>query len=291
MKIYEGLQASGKNGNFGDELNKFIIGELINKEKYDMGTNLHLRQQGQGNHKGNTQKTQKIDYNLVGIGSYMEGAINDSYIYGTGTLASKPKNPKLGYAKNLKIFAVRGPKTFEQLKDLGYFESNSIESMPPVFGDPALLIRKFYQPKNLPDLYDKICFLPHYVHNSKYSNENPNQNKNQTSFTLPENFHKINALNHWTKVVDSIYNCKLGTISSSLHGLIISDAYNRPNLWLSEYKIRSNDNDWKFLDYFESQGRVDEIKLENINNFNENMFYRDGNRIDLDVLERAFPFK
>ena len=43
-------------------------------------------------------------------------------------------------------------------------------------------------------------------------------------------------------------------VSSSLHGLICSDAYNIPNLWLDEYKLI--EGDFKFKDYFVSQKEI-----------------------------------
>ena len=54
-------------------------------------------------------------------------------------------------------------------------------------------------------------------------------------------------MDKWEHVVIYIISCKY-ILSSSLHGLIISDAYNIPNIWLDEYKL--NEGDFKFKDYF-----------------------------------------
>ena len=53
--------------------------------------------------------------------------------------------------------------------------------------------------------------------------------------------------NPWENVIDSIVSCK-AVVSSSLHGLICSDAYSIPNLWLDEFKLQKGD--FKFKDYF-----------------------------------------
>ena len=52
------------NGNFGDELSKFITNSLINKEKYELFYN-----------------TSGIKTNLVCIGSYIQAAKNNAHIF------------------------------------------------------------------------------------------------------------------------------------------------------------------------------------------------------------------
>jgi hypothetical protein len=55
------------NGNFGDELSKFITEKLINKNKYHLVFN-----------QNNTP------LNIVCIGSYIHTAKNNSFIFGSG---------------------------------------------------------------------------------------------------------------------------------------------------------------------------------------------------------------
>ena len=45
-------------------------------------------------------------------------------------------------------------------------------------------------------------------------------------------------------------------VSSSLHGLIVSDAYKIPNVWIQFYNNIRGDNT-KFYDYFKSVNRKD----------------------------------
>jgi pyruvyltransferase len=147
--------------------------------------------------------------------------------------------------------------------------------VPNVFGDPALLLPIFYKPKYIDSLKDKIGVIPH-ISNYKTYKYLENDKK----------YYLINPTNKWKNVINQIYSCK-AIISSSLHGLICSDAYNKPNLWLDQYKLQ--EGDFKFKDYFGSQNR-DYIKINNLNEYNENLLYRYGNNVDLDKLMSSFPF-
>jgi len=104
---------------------------------------------------------------------------------------------------------------------------------------------------------------------------------------LNERFYIINPTNKWEHVINEIFSCKY-IISSSLHGLICSDAYNKPNLWLDEFKL--DEGDFKFKDYFESQDRK-YIKISNLEDFDEKLLYMNGNKINLELLIDTFPFK
>ena len=96
----------------------------------------------------------------------------------------------------------------------------------------------------------------------------------------------INPYDHWKTVINNICSCKC-IISSSLHGLICSDAYNVPNVWLDEYKL--DEGTFKFEDYFLSQNR-NIYKINSLLSFKEEFLYRDGNKINSKKLIKAFPF-
>ena len=238
-------------GNFGDELSKFITKKLINKDKYNLLFN-----------------NSDCEKNLLCIGSYIHMAKNNSYIFGSGVRTIN--NIENGHNYNhLNIFAVRGPLTKEFLEKKGIITPN-------IFGDPALLLPKFYYPKINLNLKKKIGIIPHKNHYNKYV-DNIDTNK----------FYLINPTDKWENVINYICSCK-SIISSSLHGLICSDAYNIPNLWLDEYKL--DEGDFKFKDYFMSQNR-NFIKINDLTNISENLFYKGGNSLDLDKLLDVFPFK
>lgn len=60
--------------------------------------------------------------------------------------------------------------------------------------------------------------------------------------------------NDYKSVIDQIVQSKL-IISSSLHGVILADAYGVPSVW---YRGLGKDIDFKYLDYYASTGRKPE---------------------------------
>jgi pyruvyltransferase len=239
------------NGNFGDELSKFITTQLINKDKYELVFN-----------------TANVPLNIVCIGSYIHMAKDDTFIFGSGVRT--PDNREGGHRyKNLNICSVRGPLSREFLMNVKKIY------VPEIYGDPALLLPKFYQPVIIDNLKDKIGIVPHKSNYSNYIN-----NIDTSKYYL------INPTDKWENVINYMCSCK-AIISSSLHGLICADAYNIPNLWLDEYKLQ--EGDFKFKDYFASQGR-EYVKIKNINTYDSSLLYKKGNTIDLYKLLKTFPF-
>ncbi len=159
-------------------------------------------------------------------GSILSEANKNSIIFGTGIMV---KNEKIKKPK--KILAVRGPLTRKRLIELGYI-------CPEVYGDPALLLPLVYKPK-VTEQY-KIGVVPHYVD----YNQVQNQIGNNDDFLI------INVFNPVEKVIDDINKCEK-TISSSLHGLIVSHAYNKPSLWVKFSDNLAGDST-KFYDYLYS---------------------------------------
>lgn len=239
------------NGNFGDELSKFITEKLINHDKYELVYN-----------------NNNINTNIVCIGSYLHMAKDNSYVFGSGVRT--PNNIERGHKyNNLHVTAVRGPLTRKFLKDVKKIH------VPEIYGDPALLLPHLYTPKNILELNNKIGIVPHKSNYIKYINK-----IDTTKFYL------INPTDKWENVINYIFSCKY-IISSSLHGLICADAYDKPNLWLDEYKL--NEGDFKFKDYFLSQNR-EYIKITSLDKYDDTLLYKNGNSVDIDLLIKQFPF-
>ena len=173
-------------------------------------------------------------------------------------------------SKNIQAKCVRGPLS---LKTLNQEVDKPVECF---LGDPALLLKLFHQPNLREGLVGKIGVVPH-ISNIDFFKKQVDQ---------LDNFYLIDPTNSWEQVVSEIYSCK-SIISSSLHGLICSDAYDKPNVWIKipgqsipPCDQNSDYGDFKYWDYLLSQGR--EIKF--INHIKSNLpgkLYSGGNKIDL----------
>ncbi len=130
---------------------------------------------------------------------------------------------------------VRGPLTRQRFLDNNF-------PCAPIYGDPGLLLPRFYKPKKAQKMY-AIGLIPHFT---EYEDV-VNQYKNDTSVLV------INmASGDLEGVIDQINTCAM-TISSSLHGLVLSHAYGVPTRQI-EYSDRINGDGTKFLDYYRGIG-------------------------------------
>lgn len=202
------------NTNWGDDINIFLC-EILSGKKVIPYKHALFRTQ-----------------NYLVIGSIINWFSNSkSIIWGSGVLSSQYKLKH----KPSKVLAVRGPLTREYLIQKGV-------ECPPVFGDPALLIPLFYNPQEVPKKYLYGLILHH------------RDKKNPAITELIRNHKKdlliIDIVNYgtWSSFIDKILSCQY-ILSTSLHGIIISDAYNIPNLWCKIY-FSCEDNGFKFRDYY-----------------------------------------
>lgn len=147
---------------------------------------------------------------------------------------------------NADFYAVRGPKTREKLIERGM-------NCPPVYGDPALLLPLYYRPTYIKKY--KLGIVPHYT--EYYSSKLDKFKDNPDVIVI-----KMFDYSHWTDVIEQVCSCDI-IASSSLHGLIVAEAYSIPNLWIEiegpiigDIKRR-----FKFYDFYSS------INKENISPF------------------------
>lgn len=139
----------------------------------------------------------------------------------------------------LKVFAVRGPLTRNFLLSKGIL-------CPEVYGDPALLLPLHYKPKVVKKY--KLGIIPHYVDaENKYIQDILESNPNDVLIISMSKYKK------WYEIIDNICMCEC-VVSSSLHGLIVSDAYCIPNNWVS-FSNNVAGGAFKYQDYFMSVGR------------------------------------
>ncbi|HRD56048.1 MAG TPA: polysaccharide pyruvyl transferase family protein [Parachlamydiaceae bacterium] len=162
---------------------------------------------------------------LLAAGSILHYARNHDVIWGSGFREDPTLENRF---QSLDVRAVRGPKTREFLLKKGIH-------CKEVYGDPAVLIAHLFPEfKKQTPIYDYIvipnigeikCFLPY---------------KNVILPTLP-----------WQEIVQKMMQTKL-VISSSLHGIIVAEAFGVPTRLL---KMTWLEPLLKYQDYYESTGR------------------------------------
>lgn len=195
----------------------------------------------------------KENYNLICIGSIINKAKKDCIVVGSGTAW---KDLKLNSGAIYK--SVRGPYTYRAI-------INSGGNCPEIYGDPALLLPNIC--KESKKEYD-LGIIPHMKEYSLIKKKYPNH-------------HIINLNNkNPIEVAKEITKCRK-TISSSLHGIIASHAYNIPCAWVKFSDIILGD-DTKFKDHYESIGLTAELSTI------DNPKFSYSNNIKLNQLENIF---
>lgn len=177
-----------------------------------------------------------------------------------------------------KVYAVRGPLTRKSLINIGY-------DCPEVYGDPALLLPRYYTP-NVKKEY-KYGIVQHFLHKgetawiSKYKDD---PTVNIIDIQKPS----------ITDFIDEINKCEI-ILSSALHGIICGDAYGIPSYHVN-FDLEGKWNWFKFNDYYTSVKRplVKPPLLLNSDIEIEDLWpplYNYSISIDLDKLLEACPFK
>lgn len=199
------------------------------------------------------------------VGSILGHADDNTIVWGPGFIAQseKPRGKP-------SVFAVRGRLSYDKLIALGI-------NCPMVFGDPVLLYPRFYHPQ-LPKKY-KLGIIPHYV-----DKQSPLLDKFQDAHVINIGTNNVNT------VVDQVLQCEC-IASSSLHGLIIADAYKIPNAWI-QLSNKVYGKGFKFRDHFSAINKGDmEPLIVNHDTTMEMVYDKMSNTvdIDLDLLIRSCP--
>ena len=203
------------------------------------------------------------------IGTLLDGdKYKDSHtiIWGSGCSGANR-----GLQTPQKVLAVRGPKSREYLQSQGIY-------CPEVYGDPALLLPLVYNPRDrfkvqsskfkaspsaspcreeilfetrnskLETKRYRLGIIPHVV-DLHHPVIKEIREKNTEEILIIDLAH----YEKWTDVIDQICSCER-ILSSSLHGLIVSDAYQVPSCWIELSGIISGGY-FKFFDYASSVER------------------------------------
>lgn len=233
-----------KSINYGDQLSEYIANKLSGKEV------VYVNQDS---------------FNFMNIGSILSTDVKNSIICGNGFA-----NYKDVVYRPLDILSVRGLLTYFKLL------KNNI-NCPKIYGDPSLIMKEIFNPK-IEKQY-KLGIIPHIIDYDFVVNEIFENN-------IPENYLvidlKINENNTIENITEKIISCEK-TISSSLHGIIISHAYDIPCNWV-KFSDKILSDGFKYHDYFSSINirnyiptyitNKEQIEKEEIQNLNIKINYK-----------------
>lgn len=162
---------------------------------------------------------------LYGIGSIIQGGAQNATIWGSGL---KNGVEDIGFlfkhTRKLDIRLVRGPRTREALMRQGF-------RCPEKYGDPALIMPLIYAPEG-GKTGEPLVVLHH-----------ASQIQCENSITP--------LYTDYKEFINRIASSSL-VISSSLHGIILAEAYDVPAVLLDDDAVK---NKFKYEDYYYSTGR------------------------------------
>lgn len=166
---------------------------------------------------------------LIATGSILGKARASMSVFGSGAMTERAApHPEA------RLWAVRGPRSLEVARRAGADVSKT------VLGDPALLLPLVHAPPVSPE--HPLALVPHYV-----------DREVATTLTPPPGSRFVNVLRaDPLEVVDEIRSCE-AVVSSSLHGLVVAQAYGIPFAWL-RLSDKLNGDDTKFYDFAEAVG-------------------------------------
>jgi len=224
--------------NWGDDLNYYFLRELtgcpvVFYHNYKLAKWINLK-------------------NYLCIGTLLN-AVNyanaQTIVWGSGVYGGERS-----FVHPENIMAVRGPKTKELCDRFGV-------QCPKVYGDPALLLPLVYQPRRgvqcsiaassvqeVQKASYRLGIIPHVV-DLHHPVIEEIQEKHADEILIIDLAH----YKKWTDVIDQICSCER-ILSSSLHGLIVSDAYQVPSCWI-ELTGKISGGYFKYLDYAASVNR------------------------------------
>jgi Polysaccharide pyruvyl transferase. len=238
-----------KLSNFGDVLSLKIVERIVGESVRVCNSNpkVHVKK-------------------LLAVGSIMSFARDTDVIWGSGV------NGKLlayedYHFKNIDVRAVRGPKTRQFLQEVMHVEC------PEIYGDPALLMPYLFPEFKRSDSpkYDYII-IPHYRELALYPKE------------LYPNV--VYPTDPWEEVLQKILDSSF-VIASSMHGIIVAEAYGIPARLLPP---PPKEFLFKYEDYYLGSGRETFTIAQSV----EEALLLGGEppvKCDLKRLYEAFPFE
>lgn len=172
---------------------------------------------------------------LVAIGSVLTAVRTRDVVWTTGSI----REEKYPAHEGAKFLAVRGPLTRALIINA---------EVPEVYGDGALLLPLMFRPKV--EKAHKIGFVPHYM---DFGTEEARDKAAHLATRFGCEVEIIDVCRPWKEVVIDIMACEQ-IFSSSLHGIIVAEAYGVPATWCV-ISARVIGGAFKFKDYIAGTGR------------------------------------
>lgn len=198
--------------NLGDLLSKVVVEYMLSKKELSLEKSINNRKRK----------------HLYAVGSVLTAGIQDATVWGSGIL-----NAKLSYRlrkRKLDIRLVRGPITRTILLDY-------LNKCPEKYGDPALLMPEIYMPIQIEKKYKYGLIL----HKDYLTEED-----------IEKDVLIINIkTNNFKQFIDKLVQVEI-IISSSLHGIILAEAYG-----IKAILLKPQIDYLKYYDYYYSTKRFD----------------------------------
>lgn len=235
--------------NFGDFLSLKIVERIVGKP---------LRYYN--------KKTPNQDRKLLALGSILYFANQNDVVWGSGINGKRPNINDYKFT-HLDVRAVRGPQARAFLKN------NFGIDCPEIYGDPALLVPYLF-PEFKRKKYPKHPYIivSHYE-DVKFFKDNTNSNV-------------VYSTEPWDVVINKILDSEF-VISSSLHGIVIAEAFGIPARLL---RLNEIEGLVKFKDYYQGTGRENFTYATSV----KDALLMGGEppfKCDLKKLYEAFPFE
>lgn len=201
--------------NFGDLIAPWLISQITQRDTVNIK-----------NQSGHCKVT-----GLCTAGSLLTMIDRPLHIWGAGTISSLTRTSASRIRPHTphQIYAVRGELTRTVMASIGW-------NAPRVYGDPALLLPKFHSPTSPQGPGLRVC--PHFSHKPFFSRLSDRQD-----------LWILDVQEDPKAVVDQIAGAAV-CISTSLHGLIVAQAYGVPYVWLHENANPLSGTNFKFDDFF-----------------------------------------
>ena len=208
------LEWWNKKTNIGDQLSPLIVGFMRERLRLSDMPAKSLRR-----------------IHLMALGSLIGMRRFDAVIWGSGIHCQETAENvarRQNYV-HYDVRIVRGPVTAEILKKAGY-------EVPDVYGDPAVLMPLIYESPVREKKYP-VSVIPHV---------------GTPAALLPEGVHVIRTeTDDYRAFIDEIVSSER-IISSSLHGIILAEAYGVPAVFCAE---GMENEKMKFTDWYAATGR------------------------------------